>query len=180
LDGQLDIADKCVDEALMAGDVGLSEKFSLTGDGSATEIALPTTFLRASGVTAQIDSDSGLYYLKRVSLGEMFEIREGKHDLKKVDSADAATKYYAIADDSVYFSAAPVTGAGKAMIYGIKVPQTTKATECDLPGHLEPLLVDYAVMRVYEQMQRYDMAAALMQFYMNSLMLVNQQYSRRR
>ena len=279
LDIQLDIADKCVDEALMAGDKGLSEKFLLTGDGSATEISLPTNFLRAGTVTAQIDSDSGLYNLKKVSLSEMFEIREGKHSYKKVTTSDAATKYYAIADDNVYFSAAPVSGAGKAIIYGIKTPQTTKAgtnvwtitvtdaqmatndtitidgiqmivkasattevadfikaganntsaqnlddvignifksatgvqtsvatnvvtvtgarsittskaaafaivettaAECDLPAHLEPLLVTGATGLVYEQMQRYDMANALMQFYMQSLMLVNQKYGRKR
>lgn len=280
LDGQYDIADKCVDEALMAGGSGLAEKFNLTGDGSATEIALPTNFLRETTVRAEIGSDSALYRLEKVSLAELFIIREGKHNLYKVDSADGATKYYAIADDQVYFSAAPVSGAAMAIVYGIKAPQTNKAganvwtltvsdygniaaaatitidkivlthkaaattefadfkaetsnnataaniedlfdnvfstasgvsisvsaavatitgaetvtssdstrltvaestaASCDLPDHLEPLLVDYAVMRVYEQMQRYDMAAALMQFYTQSIMIINQQYGRRR
>ncbi|TET41445.1 MAG: hypothetical protein E3J60_04640 [Dehalococcoidia bacterium] len=280
LDGQLDIADKCVDKALMAGDTGLAEKFNLTGDGSATELTLPTNFLRATEVRAEIGSDSALYRLKRMSLAELFTIREGKHSDYKVDSADGATKYYAIADDQVYFSAAPVSGAAMAIIYGIKTPQTNKAgtnvwtltvsdysniaaaatvtidgivlthkasattefadfkaetsnnetaaniedlfdnvfdtasgvsisvsaaiatitgaetvtssdstrltvaestaASCDLPDHLEPLLVDYAVMRVYEQMQRYDMAVALMQFYTQSIMVINQQYGRRR
>lgn len=180
LDGQLDIANKCVDEALLAGDTGLSEKFSLTGTGSSSNINVPSDFLRDRTASAKIGSDSALYRLKKVSIDEMLVIREGKHDLYKVDSTDGATKYYAIYDDQFYFSAPPVSGAGMALIYGIKHPQTTKATECDLPDHLEPLLVDYAVMRVYEQMQRYDMAGALMQFYVQSIMVINQQYGRRR
>jgi len=180
LDGQLDIANKCVDEALLAGDTGLSEKFSLTGTGSSSNINVPSDFLRDRTASAKIANDSDLYVLKKVSIDEMLVIREGKHDLYKVDSADGATKYYAIYDDQFYFSAPPVSGAAMALIYGIKHPQTTKATECDLPDHLEPLLVDYAVMRVYEQMQRYDMANALMQFYTQSIMVINQQYSRRR
>ena len=277
LDGQLDLANKCVDEALIAGNTGLSEKFSLIGDGSSTEIDLPDEFLRDRIVRAQIGSDSALYKLIKVSIDELFVIREGKHSYYKVDSADGAQKYYAIYDDQIYFSAAPVggtiysvafasaveddtvtvngvvltakdaattetadfittgndaagagnlndiignifgsvsgvtatvtdndvtisgatsvttstnsrlalttstaAGAGKAIVYGIMHPQTTKGTECDLPDHIEPLVVEYAVMKVYEQMQRHDMAAALMQHYMNSIMLINQQYTRRR
>lgn len=180
LDGQLDIADKCVDEALMAGGVGLSETFSLTGDASKYNLDLPANFLRASNVTAKIRSDDDNYLLKRVSLSELLLIRESKHDLYKVDNADGATKYYALADDDIYLSAPPAVGAGTVVIYGIMTPQTTKATECSLPAHLEPLLVDYAVSKVYEQMQRYDMANALMQFYMQSIMIINQQYGRMR
>lgn len=180
LDGQLDIANKCIDEALLAGSTGLSETFSLIGNGVSSNINVPSEFLRDRTVSAKIGNDSALYRLKKVSIDEMLVIREGKHDLYKVDSADGATKYYAIYDDQVYFSAPPVAGADMAFIYGIKRPQEVKATECDLPNHLEPLLVDYAVGKVYEQMQRYDMAGALLQFYMSSIMLINQQYSRRR
>lgn len=126
LDGQLDVADKVVNEALIAGDSGLSEEFSLTGDGASTGLALPTNFYRAIEVTAKIGSDSALYWLKRVDTDDMIRIRAGLHPLFKVKAADKALKYWALYDDSIQFSAAPTAGAGMAKILGIKTPQTTK------------------------------------------------------
>lgn len=279
LDIQLDITDKCIDEALMAGDTGLMDVFPLTGDGSAVAIAKPTNFLRPIEVRAKIGSDSQLYKLTRVKPGLLLQIRENRSELYKVDSADGATKYWSMWDDKIQFSAAPVSGASMAEIIGIKTPQTTKAgtnvwtitvtdaqmaandtitidgiemivkaaattevadfiatgsdnasaqnlddvignifksasgvqvsvatnvvtvtgarsittskaaafaisettaAECELPTHLQPLLVAGATGLVYEQMQRYDMAAALMQFYMSSIMLINQHYAQQR
>ncbi len=127
LDGQLDVADKVVNEALIAGDSGLSEEFSLDGDGSATGIALPTNFYRAIEVTAKIESDDALYWLKRVDVDDMLRIRGGFHPLFKVKTADKALKYWAFYDDKIQFSAAPVSGTATAKIIGIKTPQTTKA-----------------------------------------------------
>lgn len=127
LDGELDVADKLVNEALLAGDSGLSEVFPLTGDGSSTGIALPTNFLRPLEVRAKIGSDSALYWLVRVEPEEMLQIREGRHPVHKVKSDDKAFKYWTIYDDKVQFSAAPVSGAAMAEIIGIKTPQTTKS-----------------------------------------------------
>ncbi|KKK95858.1 hypothetical protein LCGC14_2668590, partial [marine sediment metagenome] len=163
--------------ATTASDDGLSKVFSLTGDGSSTELNLPTDYIRSSMVTAQIGSDSDLYRLTRVTLDDLFEIRHDRHDLWKVDSADKAAKYYAFMDDQIYFSAAPVSGGSKAKVYGIKEPQTTKTTECDLPAHLEPLLEDYAVIKAYEQKQRYDMAQALLGTLTLSIQVINTRYA---
>lgn len=127
LDGELDVADKLVNEALLAGDSGLSEVFPLTGDGSSTGIALPSNFLRALEVRAKIGSDSALYWLVRVEPEDMLQIREGRHPVYKVNATDKAFKYWTIYDDKVQFSAAPVVGAAMAEIIGIKTPQTTKA-----------------------------------------------------
>lgn len=126
LDGQLDVADKVVNEALIAGDSGLSEEFSLNGDGSATGIALPSNFYRAIEVTAKIESDDALYWLKRVDTDDMLRIRAGQHPLFKVKTTDKALKYWALYDDKIQFSAAPVSGTATAKIIGIKTPQTTK------------------------------------------------------
>ena len=179
LDGQLWLANMVVDEALSMTDTGLSAVTSFAdSSGTSTEIALPTDFMRDIAITAKIGSDSSLYRLTKVSLAELLDIRDGRSDLLKVDSADKVMKYYALADGKCYFSAAPVTGADKAKVYHIKEPQTTKATECDLPDGLEPLLEDYAVIRAYEQMQRYDMAVALLQSLHTSLTVINTRYRR--
>ena len=163
--------------ATTASDDGLSKVFSLTGDGTSTEINLPTDYIRSFMVTAQIGSDSGLYRLMPITLDEMFEIRHGRHASWKVDATDKARKYYTFMDDQIYFSAAPVSGAAKVKVYGIKEPQTTKTTECDLPAHIEPLLEDYAVMKAYEQKQRFDMAQALMQTLGLTIKTINSRYS---
>lgn len=176
LDGQNHFVDVFSNRVLMSGFPGLGEKFSLTGDGTATEINLPSDFVRESVVTAQIGSDAALYRLILVTLEELFLIRNGRHSTMKVNAADKAEKYYAIADDQMYFSAAPVSGAEKVLIYGIKEPQTAKASECDLPDHLEPLLEDYVVIRAYEQMQRYDMARALWEHFMANVDRINNNY----
>ena len=274
LDGELDVADKLVNEALLAGDSGLSEVFPLTGDGSSTGIALPTNFLRALEVRAKIGSDSALYWLVRVEPEDMLQIREGRHPVHKVNSADKAFKYWTIYDDKVQFSAAPVSGAAMAEIIGIKTPQTTKAgtnvwtitvtdaqmaandtitidgiemvvkaaattevadfikagsdnasaqnlddvignifksagvtvsvatnvvtvtgarsittskaaafaisettaAQSELPSHLQPLAQDYAVIQVYKQMQRYDMANVAHQMYLANIQAMNARY----
>ena len=273
IDGQNMLVDVLNDEALISGNPGVSEKFSLTGDGSATEIDLPSDFVRESSVRAQIGSDSALYSLRKVDLNDLFLIREGRHHRYTVKSADKAQKYYAIHDDQIYFSAAPVggtiytvtlasvveddtvtvdgivltakdaattetadfvttgtdnqdaqnlddlignifgsvsgvtvavatnvvtitggtsvtssngtrlavatstaAGAGKAIIYGIKIPQSTLGTECDLPDHLEPLVEEYSMIQAYRQMQRFDLGGSLEQSWLQRIAWINAHY----
>ena len=178
LDGQLWLANMVVDEALSLGDTGLSKVTSFAdSSGTSTEIAWPSDFMRSFMVTAKIGSDADLYRLTRVTLDELFEIRHDRHDLWKVDASDKAAKYYATAEGKCYFSAAPVTGSDKAKVYYIQEPQTTKGTECDLPDGLEPLLEDYAVIKAYEQKQRYDMAQALLGSLTLSIQVINTRYA---
>lgn len=145
-------------------------------DGSATMIAIPSNLFRPIEVRAKIASDSDLYWLQKVDVDDMIRIREGTHSLYEINAADKARKYWSDYDDKIQFSAAPVSGAAMAKIIGIKTPQTTKATACELPSHLQPFVEDYAVVQAYRQMQRLDLSESLFQAYMSNLKIVNERY----
>ena len=145
-------------------------------DGSATRIAIPTNLFRPIEVRAKIGSDSDLYWLQKVDVDDMIRIREGTHPLYEVNSADKARKYWSDYNDYIQFSAAPVSGAAMAKIIGIKTPQTTKTTNCELPSHLQPFVEDYAVVQAYRQKQRLDLSEPLFQAYLGNLKIVNERY----
>lgn len=177
LDGELDVADKSTNASLMAGKTGLMDVITLAdSSGTAIAIAKPTNLLRPIEVRAQIGSDAALYRLMLIPPAIMLQVRQNTHEYYKVDSADKAQKYWSMWDDKIQFSSAPVTGSGKSEVIGIKTPQTTKATESELPNHLQPLVSDYVVVQAYTQMQRLDIAQHMFQRYIANLGATNKQY----
>jgi len=178
LDGQLDVANKLVNEALKSGESNLSEVFPIAGDGAATAFSLAAVnHLRIEAVTAKMVNDSKLYRVEYLKPDMFLTVNEDREGIYGLGTADGDQQYYTLYDEQIHLTAAPANAAAMIEIIGIEQPQTTKGVACDLPVAFQPLVEDYAVIQGLGYLGRDDRLGIHFQKYTADIQAINANYN---
>ena len=168
IDGQSEVVNLVVDDALWP-----LVEVSLANGGNLTGQTIPTDTVRIISVSYK-PSGGAVTYAQPVSPAMLDQVTDGNNNMFTTSG-----KYWAIKDNKIELSSAALSEANSFEVQYIKEPQTTRATECDLPLFLEPLVVDYAVSQAKQQIEEYGDAQAIMQGFYQKIGAINSRYARR-
>ena len=179
-EGQLDIANKVLDEVFTADSAStMLKRDELNTSSATTQVALPTEFLRPLELTfnSTVGSDS-ISRAEKVPYDLLEDIRNGVHSFYKAGTvAPVSDKFYSIYMGKIEISQTVYQHAtdGMRLIY-VRKPQTTTTTACSLPDSLHKYVVLYAVFNALRQIGKDQEAIMYMQEYEQGLQMLNQLY----
>ena len=179
-EGQLDVVNKVIDQALMAEATDMIEEATIETASVASSKALdpPSDFLRPVVLRYQstVDGDA-LTRAEKIPYDLLIDIRDARHPFyDATKNPEEGNKWYAIFNKKLQF-AGDVSRTVDAELLYIKKPQTTGATECDLPESLEKMVVDYACYKSLLSIGKEEEAQLYFQQYMLDVQVFNTKYS---
>ena len=179
-EGQLDIANKVLDEVFTADSAStMLKRDELNTTSATTQVALPTEFLRPLELTfnSTVGSDS-ISRAEKVPYDLLEDIRNGVHSFYKAGTvAPVSDKFYSIYMGKIEISQSVQQHAtdGMRLIY-VRKPQTTTTSACSLPDSLHKYVVLYTVFNALRQIGKDQEAIMYMQEYEQGLQMMNQLY----
>ncbi len=178
-EGQLDITNKIVDQGLIAEATDMIEEASIETNsvGSNMYVSPPSDFLRpiTFRYKSRIAGDE-LTRAERVPYDLLIDIRDGRHPFYDADkNPEEGNKWYSIFNKMIQTPTLISTITDAELLY-IKKPQTTGATECDLPESLEKLVVDYACYKSLLSIGKEQEGQLYFQQYMFDIQAFNMKY----
>ena len=179
-EGQLDIANKVLDEVFTADSAStMLKRDELNTSSATTQVALPAEFLRPLELTfdSTVSGDT-ISRAERVPFDLLEDIRNGVHSFYKAGTvAPVSDKFYSIYMGKIEISQTVYQHAtdGMRLIY-VRKPQTTTTTACSLPDSLHKYVVLYTVFNALRQIGKDQEAVVYMQEYEQGLQMINQLY----
>lgn len=178
-EGQLDIANKITDQALIAE--GSSMIFEDTAIETASKTTalddLPSDFLRpiVFRYKTTIAGDI-LNRAEKVPYDLLIDIRDGRHPFYLTGkNPEDGNKWYSLFGGKIQLGENTDTVVDASMIY-VKKPQTANDSECDLPESLEKLAVDYACAKSLNSIGKEAEGQAYLQQYIFDIQGFNMRY----
>lgn len=177
-EGQLDIANKISDQALIAEATDMIEEVTNieTSAGGIT-LTPPTDLLRpiVFRYKTQVPMDE-VNRAEKVPFDLLMDIRDNRHPFfKPSNNPQDGNKWYSIFNKLIQLSEKADAVLDAEMLY-VKKPQTTAATECDLPESLEKIAVDYACSKALNSIGKEEEAQIYFQQYMLDIQMFNGRY----
>lgn len=140
-----------------------------TGGGDAS-VAMPTDAYRIISVRFK-ESGGALEYAQKVSPAVLDQIKDGNNSMYS-----SSGKYWALKNGAIELSQTALTESNSEEVQYIKLPQTTRGTECDLPDWLQPLIVDYACAQAKKQVEEYGDAQGILADFYNRLTGISRRF----
>ena len=177
-EGQLDVANKLSDQALIAEATDMIEEVTNieTSAGGVT-LTPPTDLLRpvVFRYKTQIPMDE-VNRAEKVPFDLLMDIRDNRHPFfKPSNNPQDGNKWYSIFNKLIQLSEKADTVSDAEMLY-VKKPQTTAGTECDLPESLEKMVVDYACSKALNSIGKEEEAQIYLQQYLVDMQTFNAKY----
>ena len=179
-EGQLDVANKVLDEVFTSDSAStMLKRDELNTSSATTQVALPTEFLRPIELTfnSTVASDT-ISRAEKVPYDLLEDIRNGVHAFYKAKlTAPVSDKFYSIYMGKIEISQSVQQHAtdGMRLIY-VRKPQTTITAACSLPDSLHKFVVLYTVINSLRQMGKDQEAMVYYQEYEQGLQMINQLY----
>tara|TARA_R100000234_G_C4999903_1_gene179801 strand:- start:466 stop:1455 length:990 start_codon:yes stop_codon:yes gene_type:complete len=176
-EGQLDVTNKANDQSLMAEATSMIEEATIETSSASNELTPPSDFLRPIVLryVTRVAGDK-LTRAEKIPFDLLIDIRDDKHPFYvKSKNPEEGNKWYSIFNGKIQ-TAGLVSQAIDAEIMYIKKPQTTAATECDLPESLEKLVVDYACYKSLISIGKEEESQLYLQQYLLDIQALNAKY----
>lgn len=178
-EGQLDIANKIIDQALISeGSSMITEDTAIETSGKTLALDdLPSDFLRPIVFRYKTTvAGDVLNRAEKVPYDLLVDIRDRRHPFYLTGkNPEDGNKWYSLFAGNIQLGENTDTAIDASMVY-VKKPQTLHNTECDLPESLQKLAVDYACAKSLNSIGKEAEGQAYLQQYVFDIQGFNMRY----
>ena len=177
-EGQLDIVNKCNDNALSCEATEMIDSATIETSSSTDELTPPSNFLRPVVLRymTRISGDA-VTRAEKIPYDLLIDIKDNRHPFyNKTINPEEGNKWYSIFNGKIQLPLS-VNQLNDAEIIYIKKPQTVEAVECDLPESLEKSVVDYACYKSLISIGKEEESQLYFQQYMLDIQSLNLKYA---